>query len=301
MNWSPHAVTLRQMQYLLAVSETHSFRRAAERCHVSQPSLSAQIAQAEGALGVRVFERDRRHVLTTAAGEEVLERARAVLIAADDLGAAAARHGDPLAGTLRIGAIPTVSPYLVPEIAPVLRRELPKLRLQWSEDKTATLTAMLKAGAIDAALVALEAELGELEHEVIAEDPFVLAMPKGHILSRAKRPLPSAALDDAELLVLTEGHCLRGQVLSACKRASVSTFGATSLHTLVQMVASGDGVTLLPSLALRAENPRGVLAVRAFGKPVPKRTLALVWRKGSPAQVALRAIAAIVRQVAARH
>ncbi|HEY2745855.1 MAG TPA: LysR family transcriptional regulator, partial [Polyangia bacterium] len=145
MRWAPHPVTLRQLQYLCAVAETRSFRRAAALCHVAQPSLSSQLAAAERALGVRVFERDRRRVLVTAAGAALLERARALVVAADDLADAAARLADPFAGTLRIGVIPTIAPYLLPAIAPALKRALPKLRVLWSEDKTAALAAALHA------------------------------------------------------------------------------------------------------------------------------------------------------------
>src|SRR4051812_13487309 len=295
--WAPHPLTLRQLQYVVAVAETQSFRRAAERCRVGQPSLSTQIAEVERALGVRLFERDRRHVLVTAAGEALLPHARALLVAADDLVAAAARLGDPLAGTLRIGIIPTVSPYLLPEIAPALRRALPRLELVWSEDKTATLTARLQAGELDAALVALEAELGDFEHERLGRDRFVVAVGAEHPLARSSRPLGADELRGQELLLLAEGHCLRDQALSACGRGRrrESPFGATSLSTLTQMVAAGRGVTLLPELALATENRRGQLRLRPFKQPSPGRTLALVWRRGSPVAPAVSAIAATIR------
>src|SRR5260370_23319784 len=186
MRRSPHPISLRQLQYLVAVADTRSFHRAAELCRVSQPSLSSQVAQAERLLGVQLFERDRRHVLVTPAGEELLRRARQLLIEADDLVDAATRSSDPLAGTLRLGVIPTISPYFVPEVAPALRRRFPQLQILWSEDKTANLRASLHAGELDGALVALEAELGEVEHEVIGYDPFVLAASPQHPLARAR-------------------------------------------------------------------------------------------------------------------
>ena len=296
--WTPHPLTLRQLQYVAAVAETGSFRRAAERCRVAQPSLSAQIAEVERALGVRLFERDRRHVMGTAAGEALLPHARTVLVAADDLVAAAARLGDPLAGTLRVGVIPTVSPYLLPEIAAPLRVALPRLSLVWSEDKTATLAAQLHAGELDAALVALEAELGDFEHEPIGRDRFWIAVGNGHPWARSARALDADDLRGQELFLLAEGHCLRDQALLACGRGRrrESPFGATSLSTLTQMVAAGRGVTLLPELALATENRRGQLALRPFKRPWPGRTLAIIWRRGSPMATAARAIAATIRQ-----
>jgi len=297
MDWAPPVVTFRQLQYVAAVAETGSFRRAAELCRVAQPSLSAQVAELERALGVRLFERDRRHVLTTTAGEALLPLARKLLLAVDDLVGVAARFADPLAGTLRVGVIPTVSPYLLPEIAPALRRALPRLELVWSEDKTAALTARLVAGELEVALVALESELGDFEHAVIGRDPFVVAVGATHPLARSSRPLATDALRGEELLLLAEGHCLRDQALSVCGRArrKSSPFGATSLATLTQMVAAGRGITLLPSLALATENRRGQLKLRRFRQPTPARTLALVWRRGSAVAPAARAMAETIR------
>jgi LysR family hydrogen peroxide-inducible transcriptional activator len=296
LNAGPLPFTLRQLQYVVAVGELGSFRRAAEHCHVAQPSLSTQIAEVESALGVQLFERDRRGVLVTQAGKELLERARALLVGARDLADAMARRGDPLTGVLRIGAIPTIAPYLVPEIAPALRKKFGALQIQWSEDQTSRLMAALQAGELDGALVATEADLGDVEHAVLLSDPFVLAAPAGHPLVRSKKPLHAADLNGVELLVLAEGHCLRDQALSACKRARTSAFGATSLATLVQMVAGGAGVTLLPTLALRTEGRRSGLAVRPFVAPGPHRTIALVWRRGSAVAGAMRALAAVMKR-----
>lgn len=298
---APHPLTLRQLQYVVAVADTGSFRRAAERCRVAQPSLSTQVAELERALGVRLFERDRRHVLTTAAGEALLPRARQLLVAADDLVGLAARFADPLAGTLRIGVIPTISPYLLPEVAPALKRALPRLELVWSEDKTAALAARLAAGELDAALVAMEPELGDFEHALIGRDAFVVAVGAEHPLARSSRPIAAdelrGELRGEELLLLAEGHCLRDQALSVCGRGrrKESPFGATSLATLTQMVAAGRGVTLLPELALPTENRRGQLTLRRFKQPAPGRTLALLWRRGSAVAAAARAVADTIR------
>jgi LysR family transcriptional regulator, hydrogen peroxide-inducible genes activator len=294
----PHAFTLRQLQYVVAVADTLSFRRAAERCHVSQPSLSAQLAQVEEALGVRLFERNRRRVLATAAGKDIVERARLVLREADDLEQSARRLGDPLAGTLRIGVIPTISPYLLPSLTPHLKKEFPALTLVWVEDKTSTLIARLDAGTLDAALLALEADIGEVEHAVIADDPFVLVLSPEDPLAKSKRPATTAELRGAGVLLLDEGHCFRTQALELCgsARATELEFRATSLSTLVQMVAGGSGITLLPALAVETETQRAELKVRPFAQPAPHRTIALVWRKRSPLGPSLRTVAREIRE-----
>jgi LysR family hydrogen peroxide-inducible transcriptional activator len=296
-SFAPHPLTLRQLQYAVAVAEARSFRRAAELCHVAQPSLSAQLAQLEDALGTRLFERERRPVLLTPAGEQLVERARRLLVDTDDLMGAARQLRDPLSGALRIGVIPTVSPYLLPEIVPAIRRQHPALTARWVEDKTETLVTSLGEGKIDAALLALEAHLGTLDHEVIARDPFVLATPVGHPLAQARGAARLGELAGATVLLLDDGHCLRDQALSYCSRARAheADFRATSLSTLAQMVSAGAGVTLLPRLALPTENRRGKLAIRRFAEPAPHRTLALAWRKSSPLGPALRRLAATVR------
>lgn len=297
MNLSPPPFSLRQLQYVVAVADALSFRRAAERCHVSQPSLSAQLAQLEDVLGVRLFERDRRRVLLTTAGKELVERARRLLVEAGELVEAARRAADPLSGTLRVGVIPTVSPYLLPTVTPVLRKRYPRLTLRWFEDKTEVLVRELERGALDAALVALEAELGDVESEVIAEDPFVLVTPRDHPLGASREVATPADLRGENVLLLDEGHCFRAQALALCSKARAHEleFRATSLPTLTQMIASGAGVTLLPKLAVATEVQRSQLRVRAFADPVPKRTLALIWRRRSPLAGALQQVAATVR------
>jgi LysR family hydrogen peroxide-inducible transcriptional activator len=297
MNLAPHPFTLRQLQYVVAVADERSFRRAAERCHVSQPSLSVQIAAVEDALGVTLFERARR-VLVTAAGRDVVERARRLLVAADDLVQAGRRAGDLLGGTLRAGVIPTLAPYLLPALAPVLRARFPRLTLIWREDKTQGLAAALEAGELEAALLALEGVAGAVEHEIVAEDPFVLAVPAGHPLARSAAPAGPAELRGAEVLLLDEGHCFRDQALEVCAaaRARPGAYHATSLMTLVQLVASGAGLTLLPAIAVATEARRARLRVRPIQSARARRTVALVWRKGSPLAPALRQIARAMRE-----
>jgi LysR family hydrogen peroxide-inducible transcriptional activator len=294
---APHPFTLRQLQYAEAVADLRSFRRAAERCHVSQPSLSAQVIQLEEQLGVRLFERGPRKVLLTAAGEAVLARARRLLLEADDLADEARQLGEPLGGTMRIGILPTISPYLLPEVVAALRARHERLAVHWVEDKTESLLESLHEGKLEAALLALEAPLGDVEKEVVCEDPFVLAVPRGHPLARGRGPATPRELRGAGFLLLDDGHCLRDQALSYCStaRARELDFRATSLATLAQMVASGAGVTLLPRIAVPVENRRSELAVRRMARPVPHRTLALVWRPRSPLGPSLRQLAATLR------
>jgi len=297
MQLAPHAFTLRQLQYAVAVAEHANFRRAAGQCHVSQPSLSAQVAELERALGVRLFERNRKQVMLTAAGREVVDRARRLLVEVADLAAAAARFGDPLQGSLRFGVIPTISPYLLPEVVPTLRRRFPKLTLQWVEEKTSTLVGLVQAGSLDAAVLALEADVGDLERHVVGRDPFVLATPRGHALGRAA-PVTVGELRGSPVLLLDDGHCLRDQALAVCSatEAQELDFRATSLATLSQMVAGGAGITLLPRLAVRTENRRAQLAVRRFAGTSPQRTIGLVWRRRSPLAAALTQVATALRE-----
>jgi LysR family hydrogen peroxide-inducible transcriptional activator len=297
MNRAPHPFSLRQLQYAVAVADTRNFRKAAELCRVAQPSLSAQLAQLEAALGVRLFERGRGGVHLTTPGEDVVNRARRILTEADDFVEGAKRVADPLAGRLRLGVIPTVSPYLLPEVAQPLSRGLPKVALLWTEDKTDVLVAQVAAGELDGAIVALEARLGEWEHEVLGRDPFVLVAAPRNPLMAHKGLLALEDLRNAQVLLLDEGHCLRDQALAVCGEAHAqeADFRATSLVTLVQMVAASDSVTLLPTLAVPTETRRSDVAVRAFAGPVPSRTLALVWRRGGARALALHKVAEIVR------
>ena len=261
MNWSPHPFTLRQLQYAVAVAELLSFRKAAERCAVSQPSLSAQLAQLEDALGVRLFERSSRRVLLTSAGEELIERARRVLLDADDLVQLSRRVGDPLSGTLRIGVIPTISPYLLPSVTPALKKAFPNLSVMWVEDKTAVLVRSVDTGAMDAALLALEADLGNLETERIAEDPFVLATPVGHELGATRQPAKVSDLRGADVLLLDEGHCFRAQALAYCSRARTHEleFRATSLPMSRSLTAALICANTLMAQARAARCPASML------------------------------------------
>ena len=266
MNFSSHAFSLRQLQYVVAVADLLSFHRAADECHVSQPSLSLQIAELERVLAIKIFERDPHRVALTAVGRDFVESARAVLHAADALAETARRCIDPFSGTLRIGVIPTISPYWLPELTPALQKAYPHLTVIWLEDKTHILVHALQSGAIDAALLALEAEIGDVEREVIAKDPFVLVAPAGNPLVAKRAPAKAAELREATVMVLEDEHCFGKQALEFCFRAKAQQhqFRGTSLATIISMVAGGVGVTLLPTLAVRSEMRMNNLRVRRF-------------------------------------
>jgi len=294
---TPLPLTLRQLQYVVAVADTRNFRRAAEACSVVQPSLSAQIASLEDALGMRIFERDRRGVLVTPAGELLVARARRVLLEAQELARGAQRAQDPLAGPLRLGVIPTLAPYLLPDVAPILRKAYPAMEPMWKEDRTGLLVRALQEGHMEAAILALEADLEDLETATLGRDPFVLVLPVGHSLAKTRSPLALRELAGEHLLLLDDGHCLRDQALDACRNARVEELGfrATSLSTLVQMVAGGAGITLLPQLAVATETARAAVVIRSLASPVPYRTLALAWRRGNHAGKAMKKLAGTIK------
>ncbi|MGN6182735.1 MAG: LysR substrate-binding domain-containing protein [Thermoanaerobaculia bacterium] len=292
-----HPFSLRQLEYAVAVADTLSFRKAAERWRGSQPTLSAPLIQLEEAIGIQLFERDRRRVLITPAGDDMLARMRGVLQQAGDLSLAAKRASDPFVGNLRVGVIPTVSPYLIPRIAPKLRREYPRLTFLWSEERTEVLMGKLDAGTLDAAVVAREADLGDVEQDILLRDPFVIAAPRTHAIVQTRQPARASDLRDENVLLLDDGHCFRDQALAFCTRAKAREleFRATSLSTLAQIVAGGAGVTLLPEMAVDVEAARAHLKVRNFADPQPHRTIVLVWRRRSPLRAPLREIAMHVR------
>ncbi len=276
--------TIRQLESLVAVADHHSFRRAATELGISQPALSVQVQAAEHTLGVQVFERDRRSVLVTPAGEEVVARARAALTAIDEVSDAARRRAEPLVGPLRLGVIPTVAPYWLPALLPAVRKQFPKLELVLREDQTARLLAQLDAGQLDAALLAIPVP-GDVTTFAVAHEDFLLAAPRGSRLTRKRGKLGERDLEDQTVLLLEDGHCLRDQALAVCARGGAiesMQVRATSLPTLIQMVAGGMGVTLLPEAAGAVLAPtRGPVELVPFAKPHPGRTLALAWRTSS--------------------
>jgi len=275
-------LSLRALGYLVALAETGHFGKAAERCCVSQPTLSAQLKKMEDQLGVQLVERGQQ-VRLTAIGERVVERARRVLDEAREIEELARNFQDPLAGELRIGLIPTVAPYLLPRITGALREQFPRLKLLLLEHQTHRLVELLKSGEIDVGILALPIPVERLVTRVLYAESFQVALPPDHRLAKRRR-LSLDDLDGETLLLLEDGHCLRDQALEACRLARVREapdFRATSLETLRQMVAAGVGITLLPSLAIEQQGSRvPAMAVRRFEDPEPSRTIAAAWRPG---------------------
>ncbi len=278
--------TLRQLQYLKLLSDHGSFSRAAEAAHVTQPTLSAGIAELEKILGTPVVDRARSGVILTAAGEEAVRRARAILDQAEDLVQAAQGAGQPLSGRFRLGVIPTVAPFLLPRALPVLRQRFPKLRLFLREDLTHRLIAALRAGALDAALIALPYDMAGLDWAHVSDDELLAAAPDGHPILQHGRIDP-ADLSPKDLILLEDGHCLRDHALTACgleppRASDEETFAATSLPTLVQMVGSGLGVSFLPAMAVEAGLTEHVpVTVRPLEADHPSREIVVAWRAGS--------------------
>ncbi len=292
-------MTLQELRYLVAVADHGNFARAAAACHVGQPTLSTQLRKLEDYLGVVLLDRSRRRVCPTEAGEPIVAQARLVLEEAGRLRTLARRHHDPCAGSLRLGVIPTLGPYLIPQLLPAVRERLPKLRLILREEVTSRLVAALREGALDALIAALPVDADGFEQEALFDEPFEVALPAGHRLARRRR-LRVDDLDPGQVMLLEEGHCLRDQALELCRHAraaSAEEVRATSLETLRQMVAAGTGCTLLPRLAVRAGGDGGALiAYRRFVAPEPRRTIGLVWRQRYPRGEALAGLAVLVRE-----
>jgi LysR family hydrogen peroxide-inducible transcriptional activator len=280
----PPLPTLRQLAYLVELSSRLNFRAAAEAQFVTQSTLSAGIKELETLLGAQLVERDKRHVRLTAVGEDVAARGRELLAAATDLAEAARSATRPLSGPLRLGAIPTIAPFLLPRVLPGLRRAYGELKLFLREDLTDRLIERLRAGRLDVALIALPFETGDLYVRELFKDEFAFVAREGDPAVREKS-VALRRLDPGEMLLLEEGHCLRDHVIAACGRRgrSESRVEATSLNTLIQMVEGGLGVTLLPGITLDAGILRGTrLVARPFSPPAPSRTLALLARRTSP-------------------
>ncbi len=279
--------TLRQLQYLKLLVEHGGFGKAAEAAHVTQPTLSAGIQELEKILGSPVVDRARSGLILTAVGEAALAKARVILNEADELVQAARSAGQPLTGRFRLGVIPTIAPFLLPRALPLLRSRFPDLRLYLREDLTQRLISALKSGHLDAALIALPFDMTGLESAHVAEDEILAALPAGHPLARQDRTRPSE-LEDEDLILLEDGHCLRDHALAACglrpprQSDSEATFAATSLPTLFQMVGSGLGVTFLPSMAVSAGLTDGTsIEIRPLQAANPSREIVVAWRSGS--------------------
>lgn len=289
--------SLRQLQYLVTLSEKLNFTRAAEACFVTQSTLSAGLRELEDVLGTRLVERDRQTVLMTPIGLEVAKRARAILAATQDLVEIAAESGAPMTGLLRLGVIPTIAPFLLPPCLQLLRERYPDLHLALREDLTANLLSRLEDGQLDLALIALPYETGNLMVEPLFDDDLWIVGRKNDPQVKARTVEITPFLSD-RLLLLEEGHCLRDHALYACGASTGrSTEGveATSLLTLVQMIEFGLGIGLVPEIAVKSgltESP--TLVARPMAKPSPKRTIALVARRSTTRLADLTALAEVI-------
>ncbi|MFE3291553.1 LysR substrate-binding domain-containing protein [Rhodococcus sp. NPDC059234] len=293
--------TLSQLRAFVAVAEYRHFGTAAARLSVSQSTLSQALAALENGLGVQLIERSTRRVLVTPAGSALLAQAKVIAEAADGFVATAAGVGDALAGALRIGLIPTVAPYVLPALLPALRTEMPAVTPQVVEDQTARLLEALRAGTLDVAVLALPSEAPGMVEIPLYTEEFVVVVPTGHELA-GRADLAPDVLDELPLLLLDEGHCLRDQTLDLCRSVDAHPVSgdtrATSLTTVVQCVAGGLGVTLVPESAVAVETARGDLETARFAAPAPGRTIGLVYRASSGRAEKFGRLAELVKSVA---
>jgi len=291
-------MTLTELRYVVAVARERHFGRAAEACFVSQPTLSVAVKKLEEELGVTLFERGPGEVTLTPGGQRIVEQAQRVLEEAARIKELAAAGRDPLAGPLRLGAIYTIGPYLLPKLIPILRKTAPAMQLLIQENFTHRLVDMLKSGEVDVILIALPFEEPAVETRAVYDEPFMVAVPKGHPWEGRKR-VTSDELTRESLLLLGEGHCFRDQVLDIChtvrskERSPLSrTVEGGSLETIRQMVAGGVGVTVLPatSVAPGAPTAADLIRILPFAKPIPSRRVALAWRRSFPRPEAIEVL-----------
>lgn len=294
-------MNLRDLKYLIAVAETEHFGHAATRCYVSQPTLSGQIKKLEQELGVTLFERNNRSVSITPVGTEIVRHAKLILEQADVIKQLAQAQRDPLAGALRVGAIPTVSPYLIPLILLPLKKQYPQMRLVLSEEITDMLTQRLLAHQIDVAILATDVAEPELEVMPLFEEPFWLAHPRDHEIY-SKEEITRRDLSRINLLLLADGHCLTHQVMDVCRLKEsamddeMADLRAASLETLLQLVGAGFGCTLVPALAIQGAwtTDSGIIARQLHLKDAFRR-VQFVYRKTFPRKQALLALADVIR------
>lgn len=293
-------MNLRDLEYVVAVAEEEHFGRASERCHVSQPALSGQIIKLEERLGVKLFERTNRRVAVTPVGAEIVEMAKRLLVMAEEIEDVAAAHADPMAGRIRFGTIPTIGPYLLPCILPAIKEALPKVTLSITEDVTAELERKLIAGEIDVAVTATPPALAGINERPLYEEPFRVAVPSTHPLAR-KSTVDVRTLDLSDLLLLKDGHCLSDQIAGLCgvSRAARPTgldTQASSLETVIGLVAAGSGMTLLPVTCLFDDDRRpGIATVRA-ANPEAVRRVRLISRETFPKRELLEALSDVIKR-----
>jgi LysR family hydrogen peroxide-inducible transcriptional activator len=290
-------ITLRQLRYLTSLARHRHFGRAAEDCAVTQPALSMQIRELEREIGTELIERRPGDIALTDTGLEVAERAEQILTATQDL-VDFARHRDVLSGQLRLGIIPTLAPYILPRVLPRLQAAYPQLRLEVRETQTKSLLEELTRGALDAVMLALPAEGADVETLPLFTDAFLLAVPANETsLPRGRVDIDD--VDQRRLILLEEGHCLRDQALAFCgapRRDQPASLGATSLSTVIQMVANGYGVTLMPQVAIDAEAHDDRVRLLRFRDPEPGRSIGLAWRRTSPRRKDFEALGALLKK-----
>ena len=294
-------ITLRQLRYLSSLARHRHFGRAAEDCAVTQPALSMQIRELESEIGAELVERRPGEIALTETGLEVAQRAERILAATRDL-VDFARHRDVLSGQLRFGIIPTLAPYVLPRVLPRLQQRHPQLRLEVRETQTRLLLDELVGGALDCVMLALPVEGADVEALKLFEDAFLLAVPADEPL-RARARVAVENVDQRRLILLEEGHCLRDQALAFCatkRHDRPAGLGAASLTTVMQMVANGYGVTLLPEVAVETEARDGRVKLLRFIEPEPVRTVGLAWRRTSPRKADFIALGEIVTQTLGR-
>jgi LysR family transcriptional regulator, hydrogen peroxide-inducible genes activator len=296
------APTFKQLRYFAALVETRHFGRAAERCHVTQPALSMQVRELETLLGVPLVERTPGGIFLTVEGEEVARRAHDILLAVRDLTELARRRGRVLTGRFKVGVIPSIGPYLLPQLLPRLHAAYPNLELSLRESQTAHLVEDLLAGRLDLLLLALPVERDDIETVALFDDVFTFAVHPDHPLA-GRAIVQQKELLTERLLLLEEGHCLRDQALALCQSVTggdVDDFRASSLATVVQMVINGYGCTVLPEIALAVEvGERSDIRIVPFAPPVPARTVGLAWRASSPRKPDFTAFGRFVRDLVA--
>jgi LysR family hydrogen peroxide-inducible transcriptional activator len=293
-------MTLTELKYVVALAQERHFGRAAQKCFVTQPTLSLALAKLEDELGLKLFERNKNEVLVTPRGQAVVDQARRVLDEVGKIQHLARGSQDQLVGALRIGVIPTIGPYLLPDLVPILRKKAPEMPLSIEENLTGNLAPMLREGELDVVIIALPFAMPGVKTQVLYEEPFSVVVPEGHPWGSRKAVRP-AELADENMLVLNSGHCFRDQVLEACPGQSNSALpegrAGSSLETIRNMVASGLGVSVLPSSALVSRYATKLLRVVPFAAPVPSRKVAIAWRGSFDRPLAIETLAEAVRSV----
>ncbi|MCE9633178.1 MAG: hydrogen peroxide-inducible genes activator [Methylophilales bacterium] len=291
-------MTLNELRYIVAVSRERNFRRAAERCFVTQPALSLAIQKLEEELGVKLFERKKNDISLTTVGEAIVEQAARVLDEADRIKQLARQGTNPLVGALRLGAIYTVGPYLLPELIPILHKQASEMPLDMEENTTANLEYQLRNGLLDVAIIALPFVVPGVETLALYDEGFVVAIPVDHPWS-SKTCISAEELSQEKVLLLNSGHCFSNQVLEACPSLSRNgeVLQGNSLETVRNMVASGLGITVLPMSATSARYNSPLIKLIPFAAPMPTRRIALAWRKSFSRVGAIEAIASSVKQI----